>query len=180
MIEQGDLLPADSLVRDAAALNAVIGNAYVATHEAVVRALLALAKQEPGTAIVEATRARRLAEALSLVSFQFYALAIEASARASAGELHAAVLHATTALGAVETLQGCEYGLEVRLLAADTLKRAHSPQAPLARQRAIDYAATLMSTIRDPRLRAMFAQRPLLARLLQTTSDEPAAAGALT
>jgi eukaryotic-like serine/threonine-protein kinase len=179
MIEQGELLPADSLVRDAAALNAVIGNAYVATHEAVVRAALALARREPGAAIVEAMRARRLAEVLSLVSFQFYALAIEASARASAGELHAAVLHATTALGAVETLQGCEYGLEVRLLAADTLKRADSPQAALARQRAIDYAATLMSTIRDPRLRAMFAQRPLVARLLQATADQPVAAGAL-
>ena len=38
MIEQGEVDPAESFVRDAAALNAVIGSAYVATHEAVVRA----------------------------------------------------------------------------------------------------------------------------------------------
>ena len=83
--------------------------------------------------------------------------------------MHAAVLLATTALGAVETLQGCEYGLEVRVLAADALKRAGSPQAPLARQRAVDYGATLMSTIRDPRLRALFARRPLLTALFDAT-----------
>jgi tetratricopeptide (TPR) repeat protein len=169
MIEQGDLDPAESFVRDAAALNAVIGSAYVATHEAVVRASLARVRRNAPVAIEEALRARRLAEGLALVSFHFYALAIEAAARVDSGEMHAAVLLATTALGAVETLQGCEYGLEVRVLAADALKRAGSPQAPLARQRAVDYAATLMSTIRDPRLRSLFAQRPLVAGLLDAT-----------
>jgi serine/threonine protein kinase/tetratricopeptide (TPR) repeat protein len=165
MIEQGELAPADSFVRDAAALNAVIGSAYVTTLEAVIRAVLARARSEPRLAITEAVRARRLAEGLALTSFHFYALALEAAARVDAGELHAAVLLATTALGAVETLQGCEYGLEIRVLAADTLKRAGSPQAPLARQRAVDYGAALMSTIRDPRLRRLFARRPLLASL---------------
>jgi hypothetical protein len=76
---------------------------------------------------------------------------------------------ATTALGAVETLQGSEYGLEVRVLCADALKRAGSPQAPLARQRAVDYATTLVSTIRDARLRRLFAQRPLVAGLFDAT-----------
>lgn len=166
MIEQGQLELADTFVRDAAALNAAIGSAYVATHEAVVRAALARARKQPAEAIAQALRARRLAEGLALVSFHFYALALEASARVDAGELDAAVLLATTALGAVETLQGCEYGLEVRMLAADTLLRADSPQAPQARRRAVDYGTTLMSKIRDPRLRTLFARRPLLANLL--------------
>ncbi len=120
-------------------------------------------------AIAEAVRARRLAEGLALVSFHFYALAIEASARVDAGEMHLAVLHATTALGAVETLQGCEYGLDIRVLGADALKRAGSPQAPLAHQRAVDYATMLMSTIRDPRLRRLFGRRPLVASLFDAT-----------
>jgi tetratricopeptide (TPR) repeat protein len=169
MIEQGELEGADVLVRDAAALNAVIGSAYVATHEAVIRASLARTRREPLVAIAEAVRARRLAEDLALVSFHFYALAIEASARVDAGEMHLAVLHATTALGAVETLQGCEYGLDIRVLAADALKRAGSPQAPLAHQRAVDYATMLMSTIRDPRLRRLFGRRPLVASLFDAT-----------
>ena len=169
MIEQGELEQADTFVRDAAALNAATGSAYVATHEAIVRAALARTRREPLVAIAEAVRARRLAEDLALVSFHFYALALEASARVDAGEMHAAVLHATTTLGAVETLQGCEYGLEIRVLASDALKRAGSPQAPLARQRAVDYATMLMSTIRDPRLRSLFGRRPLVASLFDAT-----------
>jgi tetratricopeptide (TPR) repeat protein len=176
MIEQGVLDPAESFVRDAAALNAVIGSAYVATHEAVVRAVLARARRDAPVAIAQAVRARRLAEDLALVSFHFYALALEAASRVDAGEMHAAVLLANTALGAVETLQGCEYGLEIRVLAADALKRAGSPQAPLARQRAVDYGGTLMSTIRDPRLRGLFARRPLLAALFDATPT-PASLG---
>ena len=169
MIEQGEVDPAESFVRDAAALNAVIGSAYVATHEAVVRAVLARARNDAPLAIAHAVGARRLAEDLALVSFHYYALALEAAARVDAGEIHAAVLLATTALGAVETLQGSEYGLEIRVLAADALKRSSSPQASLARQRAVDYGATLMSTIRDPHLRGLFSRRPLLASLFDAT-----------
>ena len=39
-------------------------------------------------------------------AFHFYAMAIEAAARVDLGEMHAATLVATTALGAVENLQG--------------------------------------------------------------------------
>jgi hypothetical protein len=175
MIEEGDLDAADSFVRDAAALNAVVGSAYIATHEAVVRAVLARARGDAMTAISHAIVARRKAEDLALVSFHFYALALEAAARVDTGESHAAVLLATTALGSVETLQGCEYGLEVRVLAADALARSASPQAALARQRAVDYGTAVMSTLRDARLRALFAQRPLLAPLL--AGNPPASGG---
>jgi predicted dienelactone hydrolase len=77
---------------------------------------------------------------------------------------------ATTALGAVENLQGCEYGLEVRVLCADALTRAGSPQAQSAAQRAIDFAHALMATVRDARLRTLFSHRPLNAALFGTAS----------
>ena len=94
---------------------------------------------------------------------------MEAAARVDAGEVHAATLLATTALGAVEAHQGCEYGLEIRVQCADALKRAASPQAPAARQRAVDYAAALMSTIRDARLKRRFSERPLVSTLFDRT-----------
>ena len=168
-IEQNELDAAETFVRDAAALNAATGSIYIATQENVTRAALARMRRDARGAIAYAVEGRRLAETQALVSFHFYALAIEAAARVDAGEIHAATLLATTALGAVEALQGCEYGLETRVLAADALKRAGSPQAPLARQRAVDYATALMSTIRDPRMRRLFVQRPLVAGLFDAT-----------
>jgi hypothetical protein len=74
-------------------------------------------------------------------------------------------LLATTALGAVESLQGCEYGLVIRMLCADVLARSASPQAPQVQQRAVDYAVALRNTIRDKRLRALFERHPSHAQL---------------
>jgi serine/threonine protein kinase/tetratricopeptide (TPR) repeat protein len=169
MIEEEELDQADSFVRDASALNAVTGSAYIATQEAIVRSALARVRRESRTALEQAILARQRAEGLALVNYHFYALALEAAARIDLGEVHAATLAATTALGAVETLQGCEHGLEIRVLCADALKRAGSPQAPLAGQRAVDYATALMSTIKDPRLKRSFARRPLVAGLFDNT-----------
>jgi predicted dienelactone hydrolase len=106
---------------------------------------------------------------MALVAFHFYAMAIEAAARVDLGEMHTATLVATTALGAVENLQGCEYGLEIRSLCADALKRAGSPQAPSAHQRAVDYARALMNNVRDSRMRKLFTRRPMNAALFETT-----------
>jgi eukaryotic-like serine/threonine-protein kinase len=169
MIEEEELDQADSFVKDASALNAVTGSAYIATQEAIVRSALARVRRESRVALEQAIIARQRAEGLALVNYHFYALALEAAARIDLGEVHAATLAATTALGAVETLQGCEHGLEIRVLCADALKRAGSPQAPLAGQRAVDYATALMSTIKDPRLRRSFAERPLVAGLFDNT-----------
>jgi tetratricopeptide (TPR) repeat protein len=188
-IELNELDQAESLLKDAAALNAATGSIYIATQEAVTRAALARMRRDAPAAIASAAEGRRLAESQALVSFHFYALALEAAARVDAGEVHAATLLATTAMGAVEALQGCEFGLETRVLAADALKRAGSPQAPLAHQRAVDYATALMSTIRDGRLRRLFVQRPLVAGLfdatpvpqsLGPTSQTPISRGALS
>src|ERR1035441_9621108 len=106
---------------------------------------------------------------MAIVAFHFYAMAIEAAARVDLGEMHTATLVANTALGAVENLQGCEYGLEIRSLCADALKRAGSPQAPSAHQRAVDYAHALLNHVRDNRMRALFTQRPVNAALFEKT-----------
>jgi serine/threonine protein kinase/tetratricopeptide (TPR) repeat protein len=178
--ELGDLDAAESFVRDASALTAATGNAYDRTHESVVRAMISRARREPVEAVHHALEARRDAESMALVAFHFYATAIEASSRVDVGEMHAAMLLATTAIGAVENLQGCEYGLEIRALCADALKRAGSPQAPYAHQRAVDFAGSLLATIRDSRLRKLFPQRPMNAALFETTPvpSEPARPGA--
>jgi serine/threonine protein kinase/tetratricopeptide (TPR) repeat protein len=168
-IELGDTVAAEAFVRDASALTAATGNAYEKAYEDLVRALLALAQRQPHEAVRHAVEARHHAERTALVAFHFFAMALEASARVDLGEMHTATLLATTALGAVENLQGCEYGLEIRSLCADALKRAGSPQAPSAHQRAVDYANALMLTIRDGRLRKLFPQRPMNAALFETT-----------
>jgi len=169
VLESGDIEGAATFLDDASALNAATHNAYDKTHETAIRSQLARTRRDTGAALIHALAARRAAESQALVSFHFYGLAIEASARVDSGEMHAATLLATTALGAVETLQGCEYGLEIRVLCADALKRAGSPQAPLARQRAVDYAGALLSSIRDARFRALFVKRPILAALFDAT-----------
>jgi hypothetical protein len=160
-------------LRDAGALNSATENAYDGTHESVVRALLARARREPEQATHHALQARRAAEKTALVAFHCYAMAIEAAARADLGEMHAATLLATTALGAVENLQGCEYGLEIRLLCADALERAGSPEGPSARQGAVDHARALMNNVRDPRVRKVFPRRPVNGALLAVTRFPP-------
>jgi len=169
MLEENKIDEADAFLRDAAALNQATDNAYSTAHERIVRALIERHRREAKQAALDAYAARRAAEDMALVSFHFYAMAIEAAARVDAGEMHTGTLLATTALGAVDTLQGCEYGLEVRVLCADALKRAGSPQAALARQRAIDHAQELLKSVRDQRLRRLFVQRPAVAGLFETT-----------
>jgi len=176
-IELNDLASAEIHLRDAAALDAATQNAYDKTHESLVQALFARARREPKAASEFALATRHSAEKMALVSFHFYAMAIEAAARVDLGEMHTATLVANTALGAVENLQGCEYGLEIRSLCADALKRAGSPQAPSAHQRAVDYAQALLNNVRDARMRKLFTQRPVKAALFETTPLPASPAG---
>lgn len=175
LLELGEAEAADAYVREGVQIASATGNAYDLAHADVVGAAIARYLRDAPLAIQRALSARRSAEQQALVAYHFYAFAVEASARVDAGEVHAATLLATTALGAVEALQGCEYGLEIRVLCADALKRAASPQAPAARQRAVDYALALMATIRDPRLERRFRERPLVTTLFDNTPT-PAAA----
>ncbi len=168
--EIGDLDAAEGFVRDAGALTAVTENAYDRTHESVVRAFIGRARGRPEEALKHAVDARRSAEQMGLAAFNFYALAMEASARAELGEIHVATLVATSALGAVENLQGCEYGLEVRVLCAEVLARGGSRNAVAARRSAMDYAKALAGAIRDPRLRKLFTARSVMATLVNAKS----------
>jgi len=181
-LELGELDQAEEQLHKAEEVVRRAPYSYDKTHLALIEAALARQRRDAKTAIEKALLARRTAETQALVAYHFYAFAIEAAARVDAGEVHSATLLATTALGAVENLQGCEYGLEIRVLCADALKRAASPQASGARQRAVDYAAALMNTIRDARLRRLFVARPFVATLLDNTpvpiASAPAASGA--
>ncbi len=167
--ELGDLAAAQEFLHQAADIIARAPYAYDKTHLALIEAAVAREHRDAKMAVEKALLARRTAETQALVAYHFYAFAIEAAARVDSGEVHAATLLATTALGAVENLQGCEYGLEIRILCADALKRAASPQAPQARQRAVDHAIALMNTIRDARLRRLFLKRPFVASLFDNT-----------
>jgi serine/threonine protein kinase/tetratricopeptide (TPR) repeat protein len=175
LIEEGELDLAESFIVEGAALNAVTGSAYISTQEAIVRSVLARARRDVTRAIEHAVAARQLAQSLALVNYHFYALALEAAARIDLGEVHAATLCATTALGAVEAVQGCEHGLEIRVLSADALKRASSPQASSAHRRAVDYATLLLGQIKDTRLRRSFAERPLVSGLFASAPTANAA-----
>ena len=116
--------------------------------------------------------ARQAAEAQAYVAYHFYAMGVEAAARVDIGESHTGILLATTAMGAIETIQGSEYGLETRALCCEALENAGSPQSADMRRRTLAYVKQLADTIRDPELRAMFTRRPLVARLLATTEAQ--------
>lgn len=168
LLEIGDVPAADTFVGDAGALTAVTGSAYDSVHEKILRALLARTTGDSSAAVMHAFDARQAAEAQAYVAFHFYAMGVEAAARVDIGESHTGILLATTAMGAIETIQGSEYGLETRALCCEALENAGSPQAAEMRRRALGYIKQLADTIRDPELRGMFAKRPLVARLLAT------------
>jgi predicted negative regulator of RcsB-dependent stress response len=166
LLEAGDLERAETLVRDAGALTAVTGSAYDSVHEKILRAVLARASADSGAAVMHAFDARQAAEAQAYVSFHFYAMAVEAAARADVGEHHTAILLATTAMGAIETLQGSEYGLATRFLCCEALERSNSPQSAEMTLRARQHAQRLLNSIRDPEMRRLFMQRRFVAELL--------------
>ena len=119
--------------------------------------------------------ARQVAEAQAYVAFHFYAMAIEAVARVDIGELHTGILLATTAMGAIETIQGSEYGLETRALSCDAMTSARSPQAPDMRGRAARHASRLLESIRGPEFKISFGARFLVGKLLLDSPEAGAA-----
>jgi hypothetical protein len=120
--------------------------------------------------------ARQVAEAQAYVAFHFYAMAIEAMARVDIGEHHTGILLATTAMGAIETIQGSEYGLETRDLCRKAMETARSPQAPAMHNRAARYASYLLDSIRGADFKASFAARALVSGLL-APADKSGASG---
>jgi serine/threonine protein kinase/tetratricopeptide (TPR) repeat protein len=172
LFECGDYAAAATLVGDAGALTAVTGSGYDSVHEKILRAVLARQAGDPAKAVMHAFDARQSAEAQAYVAFHFYAMAIEASARVDKGEHHTGILLATTAMGAIETLQGSEYGLFTRALCCDALRKAGSPQAEEMRARASDHVRRLLSYIRDPVLKGFFLKRRVVRDILgNATAD---------
>jgi serine/threonine protein kinase/tetratricopeptide (TPR) repeat protein len=177
LYEVNDVQGAETLVGDAGALTAVTGSAYDSVHEKILRAVLARHAGDPAKAVMHAFDARQSAEAQAYVAFHFYAMAIEASARVEMGEQHTGILLATTAMGAIETLQGSEYGLFTRALCCEALRKAGSPQAEEMRSRASDHVRRLLSYIRDPVLKGLFLRRRVVRDILgNATADALAVA----
>ncbi len=166
LVEVGDIAAADTYVGDAGALTAVTGSAYDSVHEKILRALLARVTGDSGSAVMYAFDARQAAEAQAYVAFHFYAMAVEAAARADIGEHHTGILLATTAMGAIETIQGSEFGLETRAHCIEALENAESPQAAEMQARACRYVEQILESVRDPELREAFVRRKMVARLL--------------
>jgi serine/threonine protein kinase/tetratricopeptide (TPR) repeat protein len=166
LLTKGELERADALMNEAGELSATTGSAYDAVHEKLLRALAARARGKPNAAVMHAFDARQVAEVQAYVAFHFYAMALEAAARVDLGELHTGILLATTALGALQALQGSEYGLETRALCCDALQRAGSPQAGDLWLKPTEYATELLSHVTDPELREKFRHRAEVALLL--------------
>jgi serine/threonine protein kinase/tetratricopeptide (TPR) repeat protein len=166
LLEAGDFVAAETLVGDAGALTAVTGSAFDSVHEKILRALMARQQGDAARAVMYAFDARQAAEAQAYVAFHFYAMAIEARARVEMGENHTGILLATTAMGAIETLQGSEYGIPTRALCCEALARAGSPQSHEIRERARAYVSRLVEYIRDPIFRELFVKRRVVQEIL--------------
>jgi hypothetical protein len=171
-LDAGDVDAAHTLCADAGALIAVTGSVYDMVHERFMRALLARARGDLRGAVAGAVEARRLAEAQGLMSYHAYATAIEAASRADAGELHSAVLLARTALGAVEA-GSSEYGIEIRDLACEVLRKGAPASAPDAYHRAALHVRKVASYVRDARHKDLFATRPAVRRILDEDALHP-------
>ncbi|MBW2454263.1 MAG: hypothetical protein JRI68_07125, partial [Deltaproteobacteria bacterium] len=175
LIEGGRMDEAKELRDDAAALAKISDNVYDKTHLLIVQALIAHHEGEEIAASAHAAEARQLAEGQALVSYHVYATAIEAAARVNSGDTQSGVLLATTALGAVEGMEGSEYGIEVRSLCADAVISAVSNErlatasptmtADVCR-RALDHVDLIAGYVRDPVRRDQFFKRPPVARIV--------------
>lgn len=168
LLERGDTEEAATYVGDAGALIRMTESRYDATHERLLRALLAHARGDYQEAVTRAAEARHAAESQAYASFHFYAMAVEAVARVEVGEQHTGILIATTALGAIEALQGSEYSLQIRALCCEALERAGSPQSEEMRRHAAQFATESAQNLSDPRLLQAFLKRPPVMALLGT------------
>jgi tetratricopeptide (TPR) repeat protein len=171
LLETGDIKQAEELVLEASAINTATGSAYDTAHEKIVRSLLARATNDASTAVLFAFDAQQVAEAQAYVAFHFHAMSVEAAARVDIGEQHTGILLATTAMGAMETIQGSEYGLSTRALCCEALKRAGSPQAAEMIARGATWVHGLATSIRDDELRARFLARRAARVLLELETD---------
>ncbi len=167
-MELGEGEAANRLIDEAESLGDYVKSSYDAVHAKILRGALARGGGSAAdSALVYAFDARQVAEVQAYASLHFYAMALEAAARSDKDEVHTAILLANTALGAVENLEGSEYGIETRALCLDTLQKANSAQLAEYRARTARYLYKLADQLRSPELRRSFLARPLVADLLQ-------------
>ena len=176
LIEQGNVDAATEYWADASALGTVTGTVYDKIHLKIVRAMLARAQKDSQGAVGVAAEARQMAESQGLVAFHVFAMAIEAVGRIDIGDNQVGVLLATNALGAVEAMEGSEYGVEVRAACVDALLRAHansetaSTRIPATTEdvcrRAVAHVDKLTGYISTPELQESFRQRPPVKSIL--------------
>jgi serine/threonine protein kinase/tetratricopeptide (TPR) repeat protein len=167
LLEAGDPDAAHTLTSDASALIAATQNSYDTVHEKIIRALLALRQAaDAPLAARYASEARQLAESQGLVSYHLYATAVEAAARAHAGETYPAALLARTTFAAVEAIAGSEYGVEIRALCCEALMHNAAESSDESCERAIAHVHRVAGYIRDPLLRQRFFSRTVVQRIL--------------
>lgn len=171
LVETGAIEQAETLVLEASSINTATGSAYDTAHEKIVRALVARETGDAAAAVMYAFDARQVAEAQAYVAFHFYAMAVEAAARVDIGEQHTGILLATTAMGAMETIQGSEYGLATRALCCEALKRSGSTQAHDMIERGANWVSGLAATIRGLEVRERFLKRPPARVLLRLAAE---------
>ncbi len=178
LLEAGETEAARTLTERAEPHIDESGSAYDAVHVRILRALLARSSGDPGAAVIHAYDARQTAEAHAYAAFHFYAMAVEAMARVDIGELHTGTLLATTALGALDALQGSEYGIETRAYCVSALRAAGSPQGDELMARSRAYVERLLSWISDPRVESLFLRRKPVVTLLGLADGGELRAGA--
>ena len=115
-----------------------------------------------------ATRKRlaRRPERHALSSFFLYATSVESVSRLDVGEPESAVTLATEALHGVETIEGSEFGTAIRARCYEAFAGAGSPMAGYSQERAIAHIQSVAAAIRDPRLKSLFLNRPMISNVL--------------
>jgi eukaryotic-like serine/threonine-protein kinase len=174
-VERGEVAEARACAGDASALATVAGSIYDRIHLHVVEALIALEEDDAIAAATYAAEARQLAEGQALVSYHVFSTAIEATARVRSGDVQAGVMLATTALGAVEAMEGSEYGIHARALCCravidaldnDRIGSTATMAAEVCR-RSLAHVDKVASHAREPRLRELFFKRPSVKYIVE-------------
>lgn len=167
-VDQGDLVEGEAHLAGTEAFIAAKPNAYDLVHALLARAYVCLESGEYIRAQRTAIEASRFAQAQSLLSFQLFSLALQAEAAFRLGSPHEAYHLVTMALGPVEAVQGCEYGLAIRAICTRILAELRSPQAEATLKRSLQFTQSIARRIRSPRLRARFLQREVVQSLLSS------------
>ncbi len=167
-VDSGDLIEGEAYLAGTEAFIAVKPNAYDLVHALLARAYVSLRNKEFLRAKQTASEAARFAQSQSLLSFQLFAIALQAEAALRLGSPHEAYHLVTMTLGPVETVQGCEYGLAIRAICTLVLTELRSPQALATLQRSLAYARKVADQIRSPHLRALFLRRDVVQSLLRS------------